>query len=117
MARYVFDLDGTICTQQESGKYDLALPIVHMIEIVNHLYDEGNNITIFTARGMNTYNGDVEAIINAYWNMTTEWLQRNGVKYHQLRFGKPAADYYVDDKAVTLEQIRRRVKPWTSAGE
>lgn len=115
--KYVFDLDGTLCTQEKSGEYDKALPIVHMVAIVNHLYEEGHDITIFTARGMNTYEGDLELIFNAHWNQTHEWLLQNGVKFHRLRFGKPAADYYVDDKAVTLEQIRARVKPWKKDDE
>lgn len=110
--RYVFDLDGTLCTQEKSGEYEKAAPITHMIDIVNHLYDQGHDITIFTARGMNTFDGDLNAIINAYWNMTVDWLMKNGVKHHRLRFGKPPADYYVDDKAVTLETIRHRVRPW-----
>lgn len=110
--RYVFDLDGTLCTQEKSGEYEKALPITHMINIVNFLYDEGHDITIFTARGMNTYEDDVDAARNAYWNITVKWLMENGVKHNRLRFGKPAADYYVDDKAMTLEQIRRAVRPW-----
>jgi len=30
-------------------------------------------------------------------------LDRNGIPYDELHFGKPVADFYVDDKAVKLE--------------
>lgn len=58
-------------------------------------------MTIFTARGMNTCNGDVFRVEDAYREMTEKWLRDNRVCYHDLRFGKPAGDLYVDDKSMT----------------
>lgn len=106
MLRYVFDLDGTICSQMQSGTYHLAKPVQQVIDFMAEIYAEGHHITIFTARGMNTYDGDVEAVINAYWNLTVNWLERHGVKYHVLRFGKPPADFYVDDKGIKPWELR-----------
>ena len=31
--------------------------------------------------------------------------ERWGVRYHELRFGKPAADYYVDDRMISLATL------------
>lgn len=103
--RYVFDLDGTICTQEKSGEYHLAKPIKKMIDKVNALFDAGHDITIYTARGMVTFEGDLERVMAAYWNLTDHWLHMNGVKYHRLRMGKPPADFYVDDKAVAAHEF------------
>ena len=30
-----------------------------------------------------------------------EW----GVKYHELRFGKPAGDYYIDDRLISIGEL------------
>jgi len=54
--RYCFDLDGTICLtpmRPDDNKpgYLEATPFPFMVETVNRLYDEGNHIIIFTARG------------------------------------------------------------------
>ena len=48
MKTYVFDIDGTICTNT-FGKYDLASPFVERIIFINKLYKEGNYIKFFTA--------------------------------------------------------------------
>lgn len=102
--RYVFDLDGTICTQEKSGEYHLARPIPEMVKKVNELYAAGDYIIIFTARGMNTYGNEDDAR-RAYSTLTHDWLIDNYVEFHELKFGKPAGDYYVDDKAVLPQEL------------
>ena len=32
-------------------------------------------------------------------------MKRWGVKYHELKFGKPNADYYVDDKMLSMDRL------------
>ena len=49
--KYVFDIDGTICSLTE-GDYENAQPFPSRIKKINKLYEEGNHITFFTARGM-----------------------------------------------------------------
>ena len=88
--RYVLDLDGTICTQEDD--YRDARPLMSMIDRINELHASGNDITIFTARGTET---------GIDWRaVTEEQLFRWRVKYHRLLFGKPAGDVYVDDRAI-----------------
>ena len=53
--KYVFDIDGTICTQLEEGRYERSIPIKERIEEINELYEEGNTITFYTARGMGRF--------------------------------------------------------------
>lgn len=98
--KYVFDIDGTLCTNT-NGKYSEAMPLEDRIKKVNALYDEGNTITLYTARGMNTYNGNVEAVYEAYFKLTKEQLKSWNVKYDNLILGKPAGDLYIDDKGVS----------------
>ena len=62
MKTYCIDIDGTICTNGdcESCKYEGSTPKHERIKKINQLYDEGNIIKYFTARGMGRYNDDAE---------------------------------------------------------
>ena len=86
---YCFDIDGTICSQEVD--YSDAKPYFDRIKEVNTLYDQGNEIVFFTARGFKT---------GIDWKKITEsQFEEWGVKYHRLEFGKPNADVYIDDKS------------------
>ena len=88
---YCFDIDGTICTNTE-GAYEQAVPINSRIDHVNKLYEGGNTIKFFTARGSTT---------GICWRkLTEEQLSEWGVKYHELILGKPEAHLFIDDKAI-----------------
>lgn len=92
MKSYCFDLDGTLCTNTE-GSYEEALPIINRIKIVNRLFELGNFITIFTARGATT---------GIDWRgLTEEQLSEWNVMHHRLILGKPFADFYIDDKGIS----------------
>lgn len=97
--RFVFDIDGVIATVVRDMNYATAGPMESNIAIVNRLYDQGNTIILFTARGTMT---------GIDWSaVTAEQMRRWGVKHHELKFGKPAADYYVDDRMVSLGDLAR----------
>ena len=73
---------------------------------MQQMADDGWYITISSARRMLTHDGDVEKILADIGIITTSWLSRHGVPYNQIHFGKPyASTYYVDDKAMTLDQF------------
>jgi CMP-N-acetylneuraminic acid synthetase len=93
--QFVFDIDGVIALGRADLDYAQALPNEKMIRIVNRLYDMGNRIVLFTARGY---------VTGIDWKPVTEkQMQDWGVKYHELHMGKPNADFYVDDKMLSLE--------------
>ncbi len=93
--QFVFDIDGVIAMKREDLDYGEAGPNDKMIRIVNQLYDWGNKIVLFTARGY---------VTGIDWRPVTEKQMKEwGVKYHELHMGKPNADYYVDDKMLSLE--------------
>jgi len=51
--KYIVDIDGTICTVT-NGDYSNAEPYLSRIAHFNMLYDAGNEIHYWTARGANT---------------------------------------------------------------
>lgn len=92
---FVFDIDGVIAMKREALDYDQAGPNEKMIKIVNQLHDWGNRIVLFTARGY---------VTKIDWREVTEnQMKAWGVKYDELHMGKPNADFYVDDKMMSLE--------------
>jgi mannose-6-phosphate isomerase-like protein (cupin superfamily) len=92
------DIDNTICKTPDnlSNKYELSEPIRERIEYVNKLYDEGNIITYWTARGNHSR-------IN-YEEFTKKQLQDWGCKYHHLKLNKPSFDLFIDDKCCNSDK-------------
>jgi hypothetical protein len=77
---FLIDIDGTICDDirnEEPELYPTANVFPRALEIINKWYDEGNVITFFTAR--ESKDRDV----------TEEWLNKHGFKYHGLVMDKP----------------------------
>jgi dTDP-glucose pyrophosphorylase len=98
--RWVFDLDETLVTRPEVvGDYLTCKPIANMVEFVNKLYDQGHHIIIHTARHMLTCDGDVNMVKHRIGQKTRDSLYMMGIQHHELIFGKPYGDIYVDDKA------------------
>jgi CMP-N,N'-diacetyllegionaminic acid synthase len=94
---FCFDIDGCIATITPHLDYEKAEPIRSTIDHINTLYDAGHQIVLFTARG---------SVSGIDWMTTTEeQMKKWGVKHHELRLGKPAADYYIDDKMIALEDL------------
>ena len=112
---YVFDIDGTICKKPEEGHdhavtirkkseqqdYEQVIPIKKRIEKINKLYDEGHTIVYLTARGMGRHKNNRVAAIIDFYDITAKQLKEWGAQYHELFFGKPAADFYIDDKGIS----------------
>ena len=100
--RYVVDIDGTICTPgtTEETRYTEALPIQSRIDKINKLYDEGHIIVYLTARGMGRHNNDRQKAYDEFYDFTLKQLCNWGCMFNDLFLGKPAADYYIDDKGV-----------------
>lgn len=95
---YFIDIDDTICTLRIPSDYSTAEPISSAIDKVNKLYDAGNTIVFWTARG---------TVSGIDWRSLTEsQFSRWGVKYHELRFGKPVYDIFIDDKNMNAEDWR-----------
>jgi len=91
------DIDNTICKSPEGLDYSKAIPLFDRIQKINDLYEQGNNITYWTARG---------TVTGINWKLVTEdQLSKWGAKYHVLKFGKPAYDLFIDDKNINSEEF------------
>ena len=92
---YYVDIDETICTSPDSRDYSMAIPLQDRISIINELYDSGNTIVYWTARGTGT---------GIDWSeITKKQFEEWGVKYNDLKFGKPVYDLFIDDKNINSE--------------
>ncbi len=97
--KYIVDIDGTICSQSGTN-YESAEPILSRIQKLNELFDQGHEIVYFTARGMGRHDGNSHRAYRQFYEFTRQQLLDWGVKYTDLRLGKPAGDVYIDDKGV-----------------
>jgi hypothetical protein len=89
------DIDETICNSPNAPDYSVSYPIKQNIEKANKLYDEGNYIVYWTARGTKS---------GVDWKQHTETqLNMWGVKYHELLFNKPFYDMFIDDKNINTK--------------
>ena len=89
------DLDNTLCVTEDSN-YAESKPIKNRIEKVNKLKDEGNKITIWTARGQTS---GID-----YTELTIRQLNEWNVQYDKLMMGKPSYDLYIDDKSKNVDK-------------
>tara|TARA_R100000234_G_scaffold118803_2_gene100083 strand:- start:953 stop:1273 length:321 start_codon:yes stop_codon:yes gene_type:complete len=101
---YVFDIDGTICTNA-SPNYENATPFTDRISKINSFYEKGDTIILFTARGMGRHKNNALLAIQDFFELTSNQLKDWGVKYHHLFLGKPSGDVYVDDKGIKDEDF------------
>ena len=104
MKVYMIDIDGTICNEflklDGTKDYTKATPIKNRIIHINKLFDDGNQIHYWTARGSTTGIDHLE--------LTKKQLKEWGCKYTSLRVGdKPHYDVWIDDKAVWSEEYFR----------
>ncbi|MFA7219292.1 MAG: hypothetical protein WC119_02150 [Synergistaceae bacterium] len=85
------DIDDTICKTNGSLLYQDSVPIPENIKKANKFYEEGHTVIYWTGRG---YKSGLD------WREVTEsQFEEWGVKYHELKFGKPY-DLIIDDKAL-----------------
>ena len=89
------DIDETIAHTPENRNYELSEPWQENIAKANQLYDEGHKIVYWTARGSGS---------GLNWREITEkQLKKWGVRYHELKLGKPIYDLFIDDKNMNVK--------------
>lgn len=89
------DLDNTLCSTNNSD-YENSKPMIERINKVNKLKEEGNIITIWTARGSKSGLDHTE--------LTKRQLNEWNINYDKLILGKPSYDLYIDDKSVNVDE-------------
>jgi hypothetical protein len=93
------DIDETICLTPLEGvrDYTKSIPIKENIEKINNLYEQGNIIIYWTARGSRS---KID-----WYNLTENQLNQWGAKYHKLRCDKPFYDLFIEDKSIKIEDL------------
>ena len=96
---YLIDIDGTITDDvpnEEPERMVTCEPYPDALETLNKWYDEGHIITFFTSR------------TEAHREITEEWLDRHGFKYHGLLVGKPRGGNYhwIDNHIVRATRFK-----------
>ncbi|MGQ2983892.1 LNS2 domain-containing protein [Flavobacterium sp.] len=96
---YLIDIDGTICDDipnEEPERMVTAEIYPDALETLNRWYDEGHVIYFFTSR------------TEAHREITEEWLNRHGFKYHGMVMGKPRGGNYhwIDNHLVKATRYR-----------
>jgi len=83
---YAIDLDGTLM--------DKGQPIQRNINKCNELYEQKDTMVIIHTSRNETIR-----------QRTEEYLKMNGIHYHLLVMNKLRADYYIDDRNLTMEKF------------
>lgn len=107
----VVDIDGTLCpTKGEQERYE-DLPLRR--DVVDKLHEYralGFYLILHTSRNMRTYEGNLGLINANTAKSVLAWLDRNGIPYDEIYFGKPwpgKGGFYVDDKAVRPDEFAK----------
>ena len=103
------DIDETICEYSDAREYPLAKPIKKRIEKINSLFDDGNTIVYWTARG---------TVTKIDWSqLTIEQLKGWGAKFTEVQLGKPAYDVFICDKAINSDKFFKNFDEILMKGE
>jgi capsule biosynthesis phosphatase len=106
--KIIVDVDDTLTINSSSKDYQNKLPRLDVIEKLNEYREKGYEVIIYSARNMNTYNGDVSKILKNTLPILTEWLDINNVKFDGIIMGKPwcgHGGFYLDDRAIRPDEF------------
>jgi len=107
--RFCFDLDNTLVSYPKiNGDYTTCLPLQNNINYLKYLKSEGHTIIIHTARRMKTWGGNTGSVVADIGDVTLKTLKQFDIPYDEIYFGKPYADFYIDDLAVNTQSNLER---------
>jgi capsule biosynthesis phosphatase len=99
--RICFDIDNTLVSEPKiPADYSSVEPISRNIEFLRYLKSQGHTIILQTARRMKTHSGNVGRLVADIGRVTFETLDRFEIPFDEIYFGKPYADFYIDDKGI-----------------
>jgi capsule biosynthesis phosphatase len=98
------DLDGTVCALRRAGEtYADVLPLPGAVEKIRALKAAGHYLILLTARHMGTCAANVGLVVARQGKTLFDWLEKHGLVFDEVHFGKPHADVYLDDNALRFE--------------
>ena len=99
--RIMIDLDGTICPiKRPDQSYADLEPLPGAVERMRELRATGHYIIILTARNMQTCQSNLGKVMKNVGKITLDWLDKYGIEYDEIYFGKPNAEVYIDDRSI-----------------
>ncbi len=98
--RFCFDIDDTLLTKSQDESYEDCKPIPSNISFLKMLKFMGHKVILHTARRMRTHSSNIGSVIADIGKVTLESLAQNDIPFDEIYFGKPYADFYVDDKSI-----------------
>ncbi len=99
--KIAIDLDGTICpVRRPDQSYADLEPLPGAVDRIRELRAAGHYVVILTARNMETCGSNVGRVMRNVGKITLDWLEKYGVEYDEIYFGKPNVEVYIDDRAV-----------------
>ena len=104
---YLIDIDGTITEDvpnENPERMVVVDPYKNSVKTINEWYTEGHIITFFTSR------------TEEHRELTQNWLDKHGFKYHGLLMNKPRGGNYhwIDNHIVRATRYEGR---WTTLTE
>lgn len=95
---YLIDIDKTLTNEVCYCIDDVlnATPREDVVKLVNRLYEK-DWVIVYTAR--------IDELIPA----TLKWLRKNNISFHAFSNNKIPGDYYVDDRAINVEDFIKGV--------
>lgn len=110
--RFCFDLDGTLVTEPRvPGDLSTCEPLPNAIALVRELHAAGHTIIITTSRGMEVGRGKDVALAET-GRATFATLAHFDIPFHDLHFGKPYADVYIDSHTLNSQGDIERDLGW-----
>lgn len=104
--KIIIDLDNTITDENPEISYENKNRNDEVVNTLKNLPKE--DVIIFTARNMRSFNGDLQKINTITKPIAEEWLKKNNIEYDELIMGKPwcgEEGFYVDDKNLSIEEF------------
>ena len=93
------DIDGVLFSRTSNNQYDSAFPNIGIINLLTLIKNNGIKVVLHTARGSKTGKNWEE--------FTKKQLAKYDIPFDELKFGKPGSDFYIDDKSITMHQLKK----------
>jgi hypothetical protein len=115
--RFCFDLEATLVSDMPSEQpgtpaagFENCDPIPEAVELVRQLHGAGHRIIITTSCGMDK--GGVDVAIAEMGYSVFAMLKKFAIPYHEVHFGKPHADVYIDSRSLNGQADVERDLGW-----
>lgn len=104
---YLIDIDGTITEDipnEHPERMATCEPFPDALEVLNNWYEQGHQIYFFTSR------------TEAHKEVTENWLDQHGFKYHGVVYGKPRGGNYhwIDNHIVRATKFKGKFTELTT---